>query len=94
MAKDDRREILWVSFSPGVRIHGGSSESPAAAKSESCRIFKGIVEGELSVIVEDTSIATPVTVPWHAVGSIVYMPVVVDESVKAKAAAKPVEHHQ
>ncbi len=94
MAKDDRREILWVSFSPGVRIHGGSTESPAAAKSDTCRIFKGIVEGELSVIVEETSLATPVTVPWHAVGSIVYMPVVVEEPVKAKPAPKLVEHQQ
>ncbi len=73
MAKEDGREMEWVSFGPGVRISGSSTETPAVAKTESVSLWRRTVEGEMSVVVTDKAMRRPVVVPWHNVGSCEYV---------------------
>ncbi len=73
MAKDDRREFEWVSFGPGVRISGASTEAPAVARTESITLSRQVVDGELCVVIEDKAMRRPVHVPWHNVGSYEYV---------------------
>ncbi len=84
MLKDERIEIQWASFSPGVRIHASAMETPAVAKSDSVRVYRAHVHGEQSLVVEDASLPRPVVVPWHNVGTVVYVHVEEPATPKAK----------
>ena len=80
----ERQEIKWASFARGVRIHASAMETPAIAKDGAVRIFRGVVHGDMSLIVEDPSLPDPVVVPWHNVGTVVYLPVADAPEIAAK----------
>lgn len=80
------RDIEWASFAPGVRVGGSSTEQPAMASSGAVRMYEDTVEGNHCLVIAEKD-KKPINVPWHMVGSFVYVP-----AAPAKATGKkPVE---
>lgn len=70
MAKDDRLEIQWVTFSTDVRIATQSGHIRAIVRSDAVRLSLGTIAGLPFLIVEDKSLPVPATVPWGNVASV------------------------
>ncbi len=81
-------EVEWVSFGRGVRLGGSSTEAAAAARQPSVRIWEVTGESNHCLSIEETGKA-PIIVPWHSVGSIVYVPVEAPAPVKAHGKKAP-----
>lgn len=70
MAKDDRLEIQWVTFSCDARVATQSSPIRALVRSDTVRLSLGTIAGLPFLIVEDKSLPVPATVPWGNVASV------------------------
>jgi hypothetical protein len=70
MAKDDRIEIQWATFSCDVRFASNSSPARAVMRNEAVRLSLGTVGGLPFLIIEDRALPIPATVPWHNVASV------------------------
>jgi hypothetical protein len=89
MAIDQRPQIKWASFSGGVRINASALETPAVAHTETVRIYRENIHGDDSLVVYDPSLPDRVVVPWHNVGTVVYLEAPAD-APEIAAKAKPV----
>lgn len=65
-----RLEIQWVTFIVRTRISSASSEVGAIAMSDSTKLYLGRVEGLPVVVVEDSALPFPATVPWGNVSGV------------------------
>ncbi len=70
MAKDEKLEIQWVTFSTDVRVATQSSHIRAMVRSDAVRLSLGSIAGLPFLIVEDVSLPTPATIPWSNVASV------------------------
>lgn len=70
MAKDERLEVQWVTFSTDVRVSSSSGHVKAMVRNEKTRLFFGLICGQPFLIVEDVSLPHPATIPWHSVVSL------------------------
>ncbi len=71
MAKDERKEIAWVSFCSGIRLSSQSSSGQLAlASGGSTRLFMDEIRGVPHVIVDDMSLPSPACIPWSNVASV------------------------
>ena len=70
MAKDDRLEIQWATFSCDVRVASSSSPARAVMRNAAVRLSLGTIAGLPFLIIEDAALPVPATVPWHNVASV------------------------
>ncbi len=70
MAKEDRLEIQWATFIGEVRLSTQSSPARAIMRSEVERLYLGSVGGLPFLIIEDTNVPYPATIPWSNVSSV------------------------
>ncbi len=70
MAKDEKLEIQWATFTTDVRIATQSSHVRALVRSDATRLYLGTVGGLPFLIVEDAALPTPATIPWGNVASV------------------------
>ncbi len=62
-------ELAWVTFAAPARMDSQSSTSPAVARTEATKLFKGKCGDETVVFIEDPSLRIPGIVPWANISS-------------------------
>ena len=71
MAKDERTEIEWATFSTDVRLNPQMSPVRAIVRNAAVKLSFGIIHGHPFLVVEETMVGKVVTytAPWHSVAS-------------------------
>ncbi len=66
---ESKLELAWVTFAAPARMDSQSSSAPGCARSDATKLFKGKLDGETVVFIEDASLRIPGVIPWANVAS-------------------------
>ncbi len=66
---ESKLELAWVTFAAPARMDSQSSTFPACARTEATKLFKGRLDGDSVVFIEDASLRIPGVIPWSNVAS-------------------------